>query len=101
MQEKLPDSATLIEAAGPVALQAADFGFAEDEDGSMSSASSDVEAPAKGTAGYGGSSAPVAPPVGTYSDRQAGMSMTERLASLEFSDAEDDDDDPLGLKDKK
>lgn len=93
--------ATLVEAAGPVALQASDFGFAEDEDGSISSASD--EAPKDGAgyaggghAGYGGS-APAAPAV-TYSDRHEGMSMKERLQSLEFSDAEDDDDDPLGLK---
>lgn len=91
--------ATLIEAAGPVALQASDFGFAEDEDGSISSASSDEAA--KGSAGYGGKSAPAAPPAVTYSDRHEGMSMKERLQSLEFSDAEDDDDDPLGLKGKK
>lgn len=89
--------ATLIEAAGPVALQASDFGFAEDEDGSISSAS---EAPKGHSQGYGGGSAPAAPAVTavTYSDRHEGMSMKERLQSLEFSDAEDDDDDPLGLK---
>lgn len=101
-QASVPESATLIEAAGPVALQAADFGFAEDEDGSISSASSDEAPKGAGTAGYasGTASAPAAPTV-TYSDRHEGMSMKERLDSLEFSDAEDDDDDPLGLTSKK
>merc|ERR1712087_97242 len=33
----------------------------------------------------------------SYEDRNAGLSMQERLANLEFSDDDDDDDDPLGL----
>lgn len=96
----MPEAATLVEEAGPVVLQAADFGFAEDEDGSMSSASDDEP---KGSFGYatGAASipAPAAPAV-AYSDRHEGMSMKERLDTMEFSDAEEDDDDPLGLKGK-
>mmetsp|Transcript_112847 Transcript_112847/g.183886 ORF Transcript_112847/g.183886 Transcript_112847/m.183886 type:complete len:121 (+) Transcript_112847:1-363(+) len=33
----------------------------------------------------------------SYGDRHEGLSMQERLANLEFSDCESDDDDPLGL----
>mmetsp|Transcript_18427 Transcript_18427/g.39408 ORF Transcript_18427/g.39408 Transcript_18427/m.39408 type:complete len:169 (-) Transcript_18427:116-622(-) len=36
-----------------------------------------------------------------YQDKNAGLTLQERLANLEFSDDEDDDDDdPLGLKNK-
>eukprot|EP00913_Durusdinium_trenchii_P034100 g31916.t2 len=83
----MPEAATLVEEAGPVVLQAADFGFAEDEDGSMSSASDDEP---KGSFGYATGAASIPAPAAP----------AERLDTMEFSDAEEDDDDPLGLKGK-
>jgi len=100
--DALTDGGTVVEAAGPVVLQAADFGFAEEED--SASASSGASTPRDTGAVLAADALPspahaARRPSGTYGDRHEGMSMKERLDSLEFSDAEDeDDDDPLGLK---
>ncbi|CAE7399291.1 U2AF35B [Symbiodinium natans] len=99
--DPVADGTTVVEAAGPVVLQAADFGFAEEEDSASASSGAStprdtgavVAADAPSPAAHGGRR-----PSGTYGDRHEGMSMKERLDSLEFSDEEEDDDDPLGLK---
>ncbi|CAJ1368699.1 unnamed protein product [Effrenium voratum] len=87
------EGATVVE-TGAVALQAADFGFAEEEDSDAKSSSSEEEEVGVGAA----EPVPATRATGGYGDRHEGMSMQERLASLEFSDDEEDDDDPLGLK---
>mmetsp|Transcript_67594 Transcript_67594/g.197833 ORF Transcript_67594/g.197833 Transcript_67594/m.197833 type:complete len:347 (+) Transcript_67594:65-1105(+) len=94
----------------PGKLEASAFGFEGEESAGSSAASSPPGTPrsAEGPgpldlAGAGAASAPGSRPATgrrSYADAQAGLTMQERLASLEFSDAEDDDDDPLGLKGK-
>lgn len=110
-QEQLRlDEATVVEVAGSVNLQASDFGFAADDGDVQESESGEVsrESSARLTAAAKGpleqaeevaaSGSHEAPSRGAYGDRHAGLSMQERLANLEFSDDEEDDDDPLGLK---
>lgn len=100
---------------GPAKLQATQFGFDGEADSGSSAASSPAASPrgngASGAGGLGHGSLDLAGAVEaaarqpgsqptthrSYADQHEGLSMKERLASLEFSDAEDDDDDPLGL----
>lgn len=89
-------------------LQASQFGF---EAESSSAASSPAGSPRSGGGGPGpggldlaGVAEADAGQLGSqpathrsYADQHEGLSMKERLANLEFSDEEDDGDDPLGL----
>jgi hypothetical protein len=96
----------------PAILQASDFGFGDDDASETSSEASNVHLPAVGTAPAGdatkaaapstaagpgaaaGASAPAAD--GVAEDKHVGLSMQQRLQAIEFSDDEEDDDDPLG-----
>lgn len=93
----------------PGGLEASAFGFDGEESAGSSAASSPAGTP-RGSEGAGpgleaaalagGGSQPGSRPATgrrSYADQHEGLSMKERLANLEFSDAEDDDDDPLGL----
>jgi len=115
------DHAGHVEAAavvdfGRAKLQAAQFGFDCEEDSGSSVASSPVATPRGGTGSDGSSLVGqcglnlagvegVAPGQAdsrpmthrSFVDQHEGLSMKERLASLELSDAEDEDDNPLGL----
>jgi len=118
-QAAVDDGATPVVSAGVFALQAADFGFGDGEDGDNSSCSSRSSSPREiaeiGAAADGADGEPRVerppPPAGadaaqgepsgrggSYGDKDQGLTMQERLANLEFSDDEGDDDDPLGLK---
>mmetsp|Transcript_35597 Transcript_35597/g.82670 ORF Transcript_35597/g.82670 Transcript_35597/m.82670 type:complete len:330 (-) Transcript_35597:44-1033(-) len=88
----------------PEKLEASAFGFDAEEDGDSSAASSLPATPlgigaldlASAAAAGGDSRATTGRR--SYADQHEGLSVKERLANLEFSDAEDDDDDdPLGL----
>lgn len=120
------ETAAVVEAT-PSGLQAADFGLEEESSDTDSDASDQGAAAAVGVPSLsgltGGNDGPItdastAPgtltgnPAGSrssdpqttasskYEDRQKGMTMEERLANLEFSDCEDEDDDPLGIGSK-
>lgn len=93
----------------PGKLEASQFGFDGEESEGSSAASSPPGTP-RGADGDGagadaaGADAATSQPGSrpatgrrSYADQHEGLSMKERLANLEFSDAEDDDDDPLGL----
>eukprot|EP00408_Alexandrium_pacificum_P063531 CAMPEP_0171164250 /NCGR_PEP_ID=MMETSP0790-20130122/5571_1 /TAXON_ID=2925 /ORGANISM="Alexandrium catenella, Strain OF101" /LENGTH=317 /DNA_ID=CAMNT_0011628999 /DNA_START=21 /DNA_END=974 /DNA_ORIENTATION=+ len=93
-----------IENLSPGPLEASQFGFDGEE--SSSAASSPPGTPRGGDgdglgqdAAASGAQPGSRPATGrrSYADQHEGLSMKERLANLEFSDAEDDDDDPLGL----
>jgi len=96
------EAEAVVTIGGPTKLQAEAFGFEAEESGS-SAASSPVPSPrganlgTPGTGSVGASSGHeigASPPSGgsrSYEDRHKGLSMQERLASLEFSDEEDED----------
>lgn len=124
VEEIQQQDVTILSTPSRPSLSAADFGL--DADDSDSDAS-DIKVPVGGGRGRGkaetsGSASvaavstapePVSPtnqddaspapspvaggPRTSYEDKNAGLTMQERLANLEFSDDEDDDDDPLGL----
>jgi len=92
----------------PHGLQAADFGLDDGKESSSSEDSADRPTEAPGGSplrGHlaelsGGEGRQAAEPGRSYRDQNEGLSMQERLQNLEFSDCEDDDDDPLGLGDR-
>lgn len=104
-----PDSSNL----SPGGLQAADFGFdaIEPSDSDSEPSPHNAKRPSgsgvdssgvcvAGPSATGGSGVPaafVAAERSSYVDRNEGLSLQQRLANLEFSDDEEDDDDPLGL----
>merc|ERR1719264_788937 len=103
-------------------MQARDFGFAVEEDQSSASDTPRSEGGGTSAVSTAGRASPLHPGIDTaaspsfgtggyptspgaearsmYKDRHEGKTMQERLANLEFSD-EEDDDDPLGLKQAK
>lgn len=115
-----PAETTAVVSAGTAVLKACDFGLeAEDDQDSEAGSSDSVDIPDLGatassstrqlhggirpdldSAGSVSQAFPAGPPSAIYGDRHSGLSMKERLANLEFSDEEDDDEDPLGLKAK-
>jgi len=99
---------TVGAAANCTPFKVSDFGLTAEDDVDSDDSSSAGEAPPN-DAGTG--SAVACPSRGTskenapdtsraYHDRHEGLSVQQRLANLEFSDDEEDDDDPLGLKAK-
>jgi len=103
------DDATVVTEAGLVGMQAEDFGFGIGEDQESDNSEDSAEPKPVGSAagspekaqgtspeklGSPGAARPgsATSDSRTYGDRLEGMSMQERLANLEFSDCEDEDD---------
>lgn len=120
------EAVTEVSAAGAATMQAEDFGFGADEDQASSCSSSSSGGTPRGSGGGAavaavtaaspldaaagspsmGAPSPVSPspggePRSSYKDKDEGKTMQERLANLEFSDDEEEDDDPFGLKQAK